>query len=159
MPFPFDVLSWLIRGRYKASPTAVSDGGTPELAMDAQGRPVVVVHSMPGSGGSSGYTHYNLTTPNSKGTIKASAGALRQIVINNDHSAELWVCLFNKASVPGPSDLALIMFKIRVGSKETVNLPLVADVAFGTGIAWFTFADVDMTTEGAAKIKINALHT
>lgn len=158
MAFPYDVLSWLIRGRYKISLPTVSDGGTPELAMDAQGRPRVVVDSMPGSG-SSAYTHYNLTTPNSKGTIKASSGALRQVVINNDHTSELWVCLFNKASTPGPSDLGLIMFKIHIAAKETVSLPLVADVAFSTGIAWFTFSDVDMTTEGAAKIKINALHT
>ena len=107
MAFPYDVLSWLIRGRYKISLPTVSDGGTPELAMDAQGRPRVVVDSMPGSG-SSAYTHYNLTTPNSKGTIKASAGALRQVVINNDHTSELWVCLFNKASTPLPIKLVVV---------------------------------------------------
>lgn len=157
MAFPFDVLSWLIRGRYKASPTAVSDGGTPELLTDALGRLRVLIDS------TSGTTPYSVHAPTgllSKGAIKASAGSLRQLVVTNTHSAAVWFVLFNKASQPSSPEEAAALTKMffKVPAEDSVSLELVGDLAFSTGIYWVAFTDVDLETEVAAKIKLLAFY-
>lgn len=157
MAFPFDVLSWLIRGRYRVSPTAVSDGGTPEMAMDALGRLRVIVDSM------SGTTPYSVYAPTgllAKGAIKASPGSLRQLVVTNTHTAAVWLTVFNKATQPSSPEEAVALMKlmIKVPAEDSLSLPLVGDLAFSTGIYWVGFTDTDLDTEVAAKIKILAFY-
>lgn len=157
MAFPFDVLSWLIRGRYRASPTAVSDGGTPEMAMDALGRLRVIVDSMSGS------TPYSIYTPTgllSKGAIKASAGSLRQLIVTNTDSVVAWIFVFNKATQPSSPEEAVSLTKLvfKVPASDTVSLPLVGDMAFSTGIYWVGFTNADLDTEVAEKLKVAAFY-
>lgn len=156
MAFPFDVLSWLIRGRYKTSPTAVSDGGTPELLTDALGRLRVVIDSAL----SSSYSFHATTNLASQGAIKASAGSLRQLVATNTGGTAVWLAVCNSAALPGsPEALAAsIKLLLRVPATDTITLPLDGEVAFSTGIYWVAFTDADLETEAGAVLKIHALY-
>lgn len=153
------IFKWLGHARYKASPSSVGDGQVAELLSDALGRLRVVVDTMPEGGGGATHNHYNLTSPNYHGVIYAFPGTLRQVILHNDHAADVWVALFNKTSNPAPGDIpSLVMFKVRVPAYDTVSLLLADEVSFSTGIAWHAFADVDMTSDAPSKIKVNALY-
>lgn len=141
MAFPFDVFSWLIRGRYKASPTAVSDGGTPEFLTDALGRLRIVIDSMAAA---TAYSFYRTAAgPAKEGVIKASAGSLRQVIVSNKDTVDIWIGIFNAAEV----GTGVLFAEFKVPAEDSVTLALEGDVAFSTGIVWVARTDFDLENE------------
>lgn len=157
--FPFDVLSWLMRGRYKISLSPVSDGGTPELLTDAYGRLRIVIDSVLGTSSSyQAYTHTGLVF---KAQVKEAAGVVRQVVVTNTDAVEAWVAMFDLATMPGsaPSDLDAITTLLVVPPGETVSLPFEADVTYGDGIAFMAFTTADLDTPFGSKLKVHLLYS
>lgn len=133
MPFPFDVLSWLIRGRVKTTAPSASDGETVELQCTPAGR-LKVDASISGSSQPTGYRR----TGNAleyRAVAKASPGSLLEIYgFNSDDTNAFAFQIFDKASFPVVDEVPLISIYLKPGDNFsfTPSYPLV----FSTGITW-----------------------
>lgn len=94
--FPFDVLSWLVRLRYKLTPPVAADGETVEIQGDVNGRILARVEA----DGPSGATAVRQLVGAKVGTLKASSGSLLEVSLWNQGAVPLWFQVHNKASAP-----------------------------------------------------------
>lgn len=147
------VFPWLGHGRYKASPSAVSNGQVAELLTDSVGRLIVVPSS-------SAYSYHVSPALTSQGAIKTSAGSLRQLIVTNTGPDEAWIVVCNSTALPGSPEALVAAMKllIRVPGTNTVSLPLEADIPFSTGIYWIAFTSAELEIDADPFIKMHALY-
>jgi len=158
MPFPFDVLSWLIRGRVKTTPPSAADGETVELQCTPAGRLKVDAQFT----SAVTYSQYKPATgADKKGVIKASAGALRYVQVSNKSSSTgYWLLLLNKSTLPVDGDAVEVVFPLWIPAGETRAVDLPADLVFSSGIAWCASTSMgDVTLPVGDNLWVNALYT
>lgn len=100
---------------------------------------------------------------NNAAVIKASAGVVYGIHINNVNAAARYLKLYNKATTPAPAtDNALLKLVIPLAPSSAVqNISFPAGVAFttGIGVALVTgIADTDNTSVAANEHMINVIY-
>lgn len=138
MGFPFDVLSWLIRGRVKTTPPSASDGETVELQCTPAGR-LKVEASISGSTQPTGYRR----TGNAleyRAVAKASPGSLLEIYgFNADDVNAYALQIFDKATFPVANDVPLVSIYLKPG--DNFSFTPAYPLAFATGIAWALSSD------------------
>ncbi len=139
-------------GKYVAAGVALADGQHAPLQQTSAGILKVAEQNAPGFedntngvaaviqkpviGSTYAPTLYTSTDANT-GTIKAAAGQLYSLSIRNENAAARYFKLFNKASAPVATDVAVVTFKIAAGA-ELVLSDFFTDAGayFSSGIAW-----------------------
>lgn len=156
MAFPFDVLSWLIRGRVKTTPPSASDGETVELQCTPAGRLKVDAQL------SSSVTYSQYKPPSGadkKGIIKASAGSLRYVQVTSKDTVGCFFQVLNQATAPAGGEASTIVLTVWIpaGESRAINLP--SDLAFSTGIAWAASTTMaDCTLVSGQHLWVNAFY-
>lgn len=130
MAFPWDVLGWLAKARYKITALALSDGETAELQCDSKGHLKVRIISE----GDPAVAASRQLTAAKKGTLKASAGSLVEVAIWNKSAVALWFQVHNKAS--DPVDTEACVDQVMVPAGATIGWRPVVPVACATQVRW-----------------------
>lgn len=128
MAFPFDVLSWLVRARYKLTPPAATDGETIELQATVNGA-LKVSSEAPAPGG------YARTLEDTDALVKGTPGELIELWgFSRDAEQDLYLLLVNKASAAVDGDTPLEVFPIP--ALQPFAFAPRAPLAFSVGIVW-----------------------
>jgi len=130
MPFPFDVLSWLIRLRHKVTPPVAADGDTIELQGDANGRVLVRVET----DGPSGATAVRQLAGAKVGTLKSSAGSVLELAIWNKSGAAIWLQIHNKSSAPINGDTCVDQVMVPAGG--SIGWRPMVPITCGAQVRW-----------------------
>jgi hypothetical protein len=130
MAFPFDVLSWLVRLRYKITPPAAADGETVELQGDVHGRILARVEAT----GPSGATPARQLAPARHGLLKAAPGSLLEVSLWNNGESALWFQVHDKASAPGNGDTCVDQVMLPAGG--AIGWRPMVPVACATQVRW-----------------------
>lgn len=130
MAFPFDVLSWLVRLRYKLTPPVAADGDTVELQGDVSGN----IKARIMAEGPPGLAVVRQLDAAKRGTLKAAPGSLFEITIWNKGSDPVWFQVHDKGS--GVNDADVCLDQIFVPAGATVGWRPVVPVACATQIRW-----------------------
>lgn len=128
--WPNQLFKWLAYGIYRASPTAVADGATTQVLVDAYGR----VQTVEAAAAPVGVTAVRQLTAAKKGTLKASAGSLVEVAIWNKSAVALWFQVHNKAS--DPVDTEACVDQVMVPAGATIGWRPVVPVACATQVRW-----------------------
>jgi len=143
MAFPFDVLSWLIRLRYKLTPPVATDGDTVELQGDASGN----IKARIMAEGPPDLAAVRQKTGARVGSIKASPGSLFEVTVWNKGADAVWFQIHDKASAPANGDTCVDQLYVPAGA--TVGWRPVVPVACATQIRWVSSTTPGTCTEAA----------
>lgn len=130
MPFPFDILSWLIRLRHKVTPPVAADGDTVELQGDANGRVLARVEAS----GPSGATPVKQLVGAKVGVLKATAGSVLELAIWNKSGAGVWFQVHSKNSPPSNGEACVDQVLIPAGG--ALGWRPMVPVACGLQVRW-----------------------
>ena len=143
MAFPWDVLVWAIKARFKLTPPVAADGEFVELQSDANGRLLVVVQGPRPAG----YRRPGASLEH-RAVAKASPGSLLEAYgFNDDDATSYYLQFFDKAVSPVDNDVPLVSVKLRPGDNFSFNPS--SPLAFATGIAWALSTSPTKYTSGA----------
>jgi hypothetical protein len=125
-----DALTWLTRGRYRASGVSVADGESAEMQVDASGNLKTCDQGKQPAG------YHRTKTPGAGGLVKSAPGKILQAWGFNDGGSTVYVQFFDKASALNPGDVPLEILRVPAGSSFSLSPD--AGIPFGTGLRWAT---------------------
>lgn len=152
MAFPFDVLSWLIRGRYKVTPPALADGEAGEIRVDSSGRVLVVVDSATPPT----VSYHDTVEPAGKAEIKATAGSLHELWGFNDGETTVYLQIHDSSGEPDPATVPVMVFKLAAGA--SFSFALKSPRAFTNGIYWAASEVPGGYTSAVASLVVGATY-
>lgn len=130
MAFPWDVLLWGIRLRFKLTPPAAADGELVDAQGDANGNlKVRVVNEGP-----SNATPVRQKAAARRGILKTTAGSVLELAVWNNSSDPIWFQLHDKASNPTDGDTCVDQVMVPAGGSVGWR-PLVAP-SCSTAVRW-----------------------
>lgn len=106
-----------------------------------------------------GTTHHLISAATTNATsVKASAGTVNQIIVNNTNAAVRYLKLYNKASAPTVgTDTPVLTLAIPAGSVQHVTLGS-RGLRLGTGIAYALTTGIAVADTGAVAASEHAVH-
>jgi hypothetical protein len=139
MPFPLDLIAFLMKGRYNASPDPIDDGQVGEVQLDANGAIKVNVTSGTVSAGEPADASVAQVTDLAYGqVVKASAGKLIEIVGFNNSASDRYLIICNSTTIPtdttATTSSTYKVFLVPGGAPFSYSPP--RPLVLGTGISW-----------------------
>lgn len=106
-----------------------------------------------------GTTHHAISAATTNATsVKASAGTVNHIVVNNVNAAVRYFKLYNKASAPTVgTDTPVLTLAIPAGSVQSIVLGT-RGLRLGTGIAYALTTGITVADTGAVAVSEHAVH-
>jgi hypothetical protein len=150
MAFPFDVLSWLVRLRYKVTSIVLADGEAGEMQGDANGNLKTRVMAE----GPPGLTAVRQKTAAAAGTLKASPGSLYEITVWNTDAAGIWLQIHDKASAASAGETCVDQVYVPAGA--TVGWRPLVPVACAIKIQWAASTAPGTLTAASAVVGLSA---
>ena len=108
-------------------------------------------------GGTVTYSTHRNSAAAHNAVVKSSAGTLRQIIVSNNHTAAVWIAVFDTFEVASV-DVSNLKFLFKVPAEDSATLSLEGNVAFDDGIVWTAATDFDLNVDAPDDIIATALY-
>ena len=153
------VFNLLAGGQYTSSPTPIVPGSSGPLLCDAQGRLIVCLNvpNGPVVNGAGQITWYSSAAFSITGVVKAAAGTLHQLLLQNDISGTVNLQIFDKATAPIAGDVPKISRRLTSGVSNDLAFPL--GMPFLNGIAFGVSSTSNSFTAAASGAWVNAQYS